>query len=360
MANMSYVFGNIRTGTILTEIPLASVTMSRILNDFGTMRSNFKLDSTGYDNLDLINSTVPGQSFVVAERDDVPVWGGLVRTYQSQAKNMQLTCREWGYYAEHRLRLTDFHQVGDGRNIFFELWRELQSTSDSNLNVEVPTNVPSANVKSLTMTGTERKTYAQGMSSLADGNDGFDWTIDTVKNDGAYEKRLRVGYPTLGNADPSLMQFEYPGNILNYYSTDGINNAGTHVYVIGEGEGSSMLVGEYIAQDRMDSGLWLRWDHELARKYLNTQSEVDEHAMTEGVKRKPPLTVIKIEVRGDLEPIFGSYGLGDACTLVIQDPRYPEALQTPTRLVAWDYTPSQSGASEEVSLVFVGDELNGE
>jgi hypothetical protein len=70
------------------------------------------------------------------------------------------------------------------------------------------------------------------------------------------------------------------------------------------------------------------------------------------------LSSIKIQVKGDAEPIFGSYGLGDSSTVAITDARHPEGFQTTARLVAWDYTPQSDESVGEAQLVFEGDELN--
>lgn len=362
MALMSYYFGILRSGVTLETIPLASVTMSRVLNAAGTFRGSFHLDMSGRANSDLVGATDPGKCFEVAEREGVPVWGGIItsRTYQSQAKSVQFTARSFEYYAEKRKILTDFSMTNEQRNIFRQLWIDVQATSEGNINVTVPSSFTTVVSKTLTMLGTDRKSYANAMEALADGDNGFDWSIDVGKNsDGSYNRTLRIGYPVLGNTDPNSIQFEYPGVILNYWATDNLTNAGTHITIIGEGEGSTMLTSTYTHSDMVSTN-WLRYDLDIAKKFLNNQAAVDEHAITEGQKRKAPLTVIKAQVKGELEPQFGSYGLGDACTLIITDPRYPSTLSTPTRLVAWEYTPSGSGNVEEVSLVFVGDELNDE
>lgn len=362
MTQFNYVFGILRTGQVLDSLPLSSVTMTRVMNGVGTLQATFSLDMSGRSNADVIGATEPGKCFVVCEREDVPVWGGIVtsRVYQSQAKSVQLTAQTFETYADRRRIDADFNFTTEQRNIFRQLWINLLS-GDGDIDVIVPGTFPTLVTKTLTIGAAERKTYLTGMETIADGNDGFDWTIEIARDGiGNYQKTLRIGYPVLGNTEPERLQFEYPGAILNYYATDVLNGAGTHVNVLGEGEGSSMLVGTYVNQDLIDSMLWNRFDVDISKKFLDSQAAVDAHAAVEGPKRRAPMTVVKIFLLGEGSPEFGSYGLGDACQLIIKDPRFPNALQVDTRIVAWNHRPSDKDNKEEVELVFVGDDLNQE
>ena len=99
---MRYVFSLVSSGQVVAEFPIQSVNFGRKLNDWGTFRGSFKLDQSGSYNADLIASTIPGKCFVVAERDGVVVWDGIVwsRTYQSQAKDVEFTARSWEAYPD--------------------------------------------------------------------------------------------------------------------------------------------------------------------------------------------------------------------------------------------------------------------
>lgn len=364
MPRMTYVFGVLATGQILDELPLTSVRMTRTLNVAGQMTATLSLDMSGRSNADVVAATTPGQCFCIAEREGVPIWGGPITAavYQSQAKVYELTAMTFEKYPDRRIIEHAITDTDDQRNLFRTLWLDLQAQSYSNLGVTIPGAFsPTVTTKTLEITGTERKKYASAMEALADADDGFDWTIDIAKNaDGTYAKILRIGNPLIGNQDPTLLQFEYPGSILNYYATNVMGPSGTHITVIGNGEGSVMLTSQYVHQDLLDTGQWLRWDFDVSAKDLTTQTDVAGRAGVEGPKRKPPSTVIKAFLKGDLEPQFASYGLGDACTLVITDPRYPNTLQVPTRVVAYAYKPAESDNTEEVELIFAGDELNNE
>jgi hypothetical protein len=358
MSGIRYVFGRLSDRTVLAELALEGVSMSSMLNDWGTFRATVRLDATGVDNHDVVNATVPGECFMTAERDDVVLWDGIVwsRTYDSLAKDLQLTCRESEAYAD-KVFMGDYNISADPRNIMRDLWNTLQAQTYCNLGINVPSAFMALTSVDLSTLTTDYKTYLTNMQALADGVEGFDWKITATKAGYNYRRDLRIGSPNLGTADPSGMSFEYPGNIFNYWKTDGMTNAGTHMYVLGDGNGSDIIVGTYVATDLLASG-FNRFDVSYPRKDIDNAYLVQSFANQIGPRRRPPFTSIKIQVKGNTAPVFGSYGLGDSCTVAILDARHPEGFQTPARLVAWSYTPQSDDSSDEVQLVFEGDELN--
>lgn len=358
MSGIRYVFGRLSDRSVLAELSLEGVSMTSMLNDWGTFRGTVRLDATGVENIDVINATVPGGCFVVAERDEKVLWDGIVwtRTYDSQAKDLQLTAREAEGYASKRF-IGDYSFSGDPRNAMRDLWTNLQADPNSNLGINIPAAFASMSTVDLTALETDFKYYLDVMTALSDGEEGFDWKITTTKDGYNYRRELRIGSPNLGTVDPSAMSWEYPGNVFNYWKTDGMTGAGTHMFVLGDGDGSEVLVGRYVATDLLASG-FNRYDIAYPRKDIDNASLVQSFADQIGPQRRPPFSSIKVQVKGDVEPIFGSYGLGDTATVAILDARHPEGFQVAARLVAWSYTPQSDESSDEVQLVFEGDELN--
>lgn len=355
MAKVTYVFGDILTGTILEEISMYGVSMSRGIG-MGDLRSAFQLDQTGKSNSDLIAATEPGRSYLVVERDGQPVWDGMVwtRTYQSQAKVLQLYCRAWEHYPERRLIRSDFlNEDVDQRNIFRNLWLDLLDT-DNTPQVEVPSAFSDVVLKTLDIKSFEFKTYREAIDTLSNADDGFDWTIDTARVGGAYVRSLRVGYPTLGAVLPTY--FDYPGNILNYWQNDTLSERGTNIFGLGAGEGSTMLVQEVIHSDLLTAG-FPRFDVEVSLKSVNSAELLTSLTLQQAVVRKPTSPVITAEIRADREPPFGGYGLGDAAELRFDDPRHPDGTTFTSRILGWEYYPPSSERNEEVRLVFEGEDI---
>jgi hypothetical protein len=354
-----YIFGSLRTERIIAEIPLFGTYMDLELNVGGRFDGSFQLDQTGKRNQDLVDATIPGKCFVIVERNGVPIWGGFVwsRTYQSQAKSLQLYCQHFMQYPTYQLIRSDFFRFGsDQQQVFLDLWAHMQAVPGRNININQPAVAPTMALQKLVdVRASDFKYYGEIMSTLADANDGFDWLIDINAYNDGYIKTLRTGYPSLGSLDPSRMIFEYPGSILNYYATEAMTDAGTNVFTVGSGEGDAMPFHEEVAQDLLDTG-FARWDVLAPRKEIESQTDLDVIGVQEGLVRRPPKLVFKPELKADVVPEFGSFGLGDAATLRIRDARFPSGKSFATRLVKWTLQPQSTDNTDEYNLIFAGDE----
>lgn len=363
MPDYNYVFGLIRTGEILAEIPLESVNITGAISDTGNFTATFHTDQVGYDNATLKEATVPGLCFVVPERDGKPLGGYIVwsRTYQSQGKSVQLFCQSYEGYPSYRF-MPDFSVTNvDQMDVFIQLWNLLQGETGSNLNVVVPASLPKQQtvLQTLLVKGSDYRTYRDVMDDMAGGDTGFDWTIDWARSGSIYTPTLRAAQPKLGAViSPDVITFEYPGNILNYYDTDSAGDAGTNVYTMGAGSGDSVLVAVDSRPDLIDEG-FLRLDLQVQSKTTTNQNTLNLLGDQQMKLHALPVQTIKCDIKADLEPVFGSYGLGDSCHLTIKDGWNSTAIDKDTRIIAWSFQPSESDAVEEVSLVFEGDDVSG-
>jgi hypothetical protein len=375
MATLRYVFGNLRTQQVLDEFSLQGVSMTDKLNGWGTFRGSFGLDQSGKKNADLVAATIPGQCYIAVERINSlgltkVVWFGIIwsRSYQSQAKVVNLTARSLPAYAEKR-RISQTPQIYtsmDQGEIFRALWFQLQGGGvfdEDNIHVSSPSPFPTGVIKTLTITGDSFKVYLDAMTQLSDAEDGFDWRVSTEKNaSGQYQHTLLNGYPTLGNTDHNQLTFEYPGNITNYYETASIAEAGNFVHMIGENSESEGggFYATYADWDQIDAGLWCSFEQVISRLDVKDVDTLQKLVNVQGPLRKPPMNVQKIFVRGDSTPEFGDYSLGDACRVHIKDALHPEGDTFNLRITQWSYTPTSTDNVDEVELIFEGDELNEE
>lgn len=359
MTTYNYIFGTLGTEQVIDEIPCFGVVMDMEINKGGTFQGTYQLDMTGKDNDTLISASTPGRTWVAVERAGTCVWHGFIwsRVYSAQSKTLQLFGLSFDQYPRKRLVRTDFsYTATEQRNIFRDFWSTMQSATGGNLNINIPASFSTAAVlKDFSVLATDFKYYNEIMSEISDGIDGFDWYISCTKDGSLYRKDLLIGYPTLGvAAGDGISVFEYPGNITQYYMTEAMADSGTNVFVIGAGEGSSMITSEYINSDMYASG-WPRWDVDISRKDISSQDAIDSFAMQEGINRRPPQNIIKLNVKGNLPPEFGSYSLGDSCRVTIKDPRNPGTFDSIRRLLKWDLRPESSDSVEEASLIFEGD-----
>lgn len=372
MAQLRYVFGNLKTNKVVDEISLQGVSMSSKLNDWGTFRGSFGLDQSGHENLDLVGATIPGECYVAVERTNSSgqvqvVWFGLIwsQSYQAQAKVMSISARSLEAYPEKRLvyDLMEYSNVDQGI-IFLDLWDKMLHAGlpAGDISIALPGSFVTGVTKSLSTKEGDFRKFADVMSSLADAADGFDWYISTTKDSfGKYVKTLNVGYPQIGSTSPGLLTFDYPGNIFNYYRTGSITNAGNSVYVTGGDREEGILSGSSHDSTQLNSGQWPWLEVVVSRTDVESATRLQGLAEQEAKLRKAPMNTYKVFVRGDGTPEFGSYSLGDACRLCIIDPIHPyPGLAVDTRITAWNYRPTSNDTVDEVELIFEGDELNQE
>lgn len=358
MGDYTYIFGTMLTESVIAEIPCYGVIMDMEINKGGTFQGTYQLDMTGHDNETLRNASIPGKTWIAVERNGVCVWHGFVwsRVYSAQSKSLQLYAMSFDQYPRKRLVRDDFSFVDiEQRNIFRTFWNQIQSVEGGNLNINIPSSFPNAELKSLEVLTTDSKYYNEVMSEIADGSNGFDWYVAVTKDGTNYRKDLLIGYPTLGVGESDgMVTFEYPGSITQYYMTEAMAEAGTNVFVFGAGEGSEMITSSFTNSDMFGFG-WPRWDVDVAAKDVDNQAALNQIAIQEGGLRRPPMSIFKIQVLGDAVPEFGSYNLGDACKIIITDPRNPQTFFQTRRLLKWELRPQSSDSVEEVALVFEGD-----
>lgn len=357
MTSIVYVFGDAYTGAIIEEISLDGVTITDKFGG-GDLRGSTHLDQTGKDNDTILSATEPGRCYVVVERDSVPIWSGIVwtRTYQSQSKSLELYCRSYDAYTERRFILSDYSQTDiEQRNIFTDLYNTMQADANS-IRISIPGAFSTVITKTVQVFGYEFKTYRQVLDSISDGDDGFDWTVRVSRAQNAYIRTLILGYPNIGTLDHSGLVFEYPGNILNYWKNESMAAAATHVFGLGAGEGASMLTATVIEQDLLSGG-FPRYDVSLGHKDLEDQNRLNSITNQEAIISRAPMPMFTVELKADRDPEFGSYSIGDACTLIINDARHPNVLQKQTRISGISYTPPSGDSTEISRLTFEGDDI---
>ena len=62
-----------------------------------------------------------------------------------------------------------------------------------------------------------------------------------------------------------------------------------------------------------------------------------------------PPTTIKMTVPAYVAPIYGTYGVGDECRVIITDNRFPDTLDTVYRIVGLSVQPGEDGP-ERITL----------
>lgn len=361
MAVYSYLFTDILTNNVLGDMPLHGVTFDRQLNKAGNFGGSTNLDTSFLSNDDIKSLTTPGRTGIYVYRDDRIVWGGIIwsRTYQSQAKALQISAQTFESYAYRRIYRPSSPYVYNNAQCFIvnQLWQSLQSYSYSNIGVTGVDTLPGGDItRSMTVNPWDFKSYGDIIDGLTNLDDGPDYTIECYESSGVPTRQLMLGYPRLGSiAAYTELLLDYPGNITNYYRTANASENNNQYWATGDGDGAAMVVGVASDSGTLGSGNPLL---ESSSSYsgVTQQATIDAHAVSDLAAK--PLGKIKysFELMATEEPVFGSYSLGDDARIMIEDPWFPEGIEFTTRTVGWSVTPSSSESTESVNLVLEGDE----
>jgi hypothetical protein len=357
VTHYAYLFTDLRTSTVLAEVPLSSVYVSDELNNLGECRGGFTLDMTGYDNQSLIDATIPGRAGIIVEREGQPIWDGFVtsRWYQSEAKLVQFYAKTIKSYLDHNYIDTTFDYQGvEQTQIFLNLWTVLQADPTRNIQVALPAPIATGVNKTATVHQYEFKTFGSVADDLANGDDGFDWNVLTTKSGGNYQRTLMMGYPYLGEPfSPDSLTIDYPGpSVLNYWETE--NQIATHTFGLGAGSGDAML--QSLRSDTAALVDSLRFDRTISFKDVNNQAVLDSLTAQSFIQDMPSTgpSVFKMQLKGGQFPTLGDLSLGDYLYVYLNDPRHPGSRKVNIRLVKWEMHPASDSGVETFDLTFAG------
>src|SRR5688500_19807991 len=106
MPEYTYTFIDIPSQTKLETLPLYGVSASDVLltgqggASAGAFTGSLRMDSDFSTVAEILDMTRPESTSVWMDRDDVPIWGGILwtRTYQSDGRDMQLNAQSLSSY----------------------------------------------------------------------------------------------------------------------------------------------------------------------------------------------------------------------------------------------------------------------
>lgn len=355
MADYTYVFADLRTDEILGELPLDDVKFGRRLNEPGAWSGSIPLGDQRITALDPIGLTRPGRTAVYIDRDGTLVDGGIVWTRRfatsgDDAGKLMLAGNGFWSYIGRRvihslLTFAATDQVDVVSAILAAL--EFETGGDIGLNISVEA---SGVLRDRTYYAYELKSAAEAIEQLAAVLNGFDFRVTVSGDVAAPVKTVEVGYPRIGElAVDSPLMFERPGNVLEYEWPEDATRLATRSYAVGAGEGDDMLVAASTRTDMLDLGYPLL-DQQVSYKDVRVLATLQEHADADVDAVATPVTIPSLTVRGDVEPVAGTYDAGDDCRLTITDDRFPDGLDTYARVVAFDVQPPTGEQLETVTI----------
>jgi hypothetical protein len=347
-----YLFADLLTNEIIAELPLTGVSFTQQLNQAGTFQAHLLITGINTAEFNVDAATTPTRNAIYVDRNGTLVWGGVVwgRSYNSDEQAITITAREFESYFERR-RITTTQNFNNTDQLVIA--RTLIDNAQTN---------PSGDIGVITGSETsgvlvdrvyydyELKTVYGAIQDLSRQDDGFDFNIkveyDPITNEPL--KTLVLGYPRTGNVDSGIGDVSTPvfifpaGNIVTYeYPEDGSIAANT-LYVLGAGSNEGKLSA--VAQDtnKLTAG-WPLLEDQANYSDITDQTVLNELALGQVLALSEPPPIIKIVVPAYVEPVFGTYSIGDDARLIIQDPRFPSGLDAVYRIVGLNVQPGEDG-----------------
>lgn len=363
----TYLFCDLRTDTVLAELPLASVTYSFELNGIGKLTGTIPYNAETLP-LDPETASTPARTAVYVDRDGVLVWGGIIWTRQDATGGKQIQASEFLSYYQHRyvkktlstdtsLLINPAYVDAGGQRLYsdqrFVVWSLLRYANDQPggaIGVDInPLAAPADGItRDVTYFGYERPEIYKSIGDLAAADNGFDFAIEVGWTSSANNqpprryRRARSWYPRRGrDADDSGLVFSKgggAGSILSYdWPEDGTSMV-TEMSGLGAGTGEAKIVKTAIEQDLIASGWPLlegvaTYDGVTDEDQVQGLTNADLDAAS-GSQVQPTF-----EVSADTDPQFGSYSVGDEALFVIDpEPQSPNGREGVLRIVSIENT----------------------
>lgn len=358
MTTYRYLFADLLTNDIIGELPITGVSFTRQLNQAGTLQGRLLITGINTYDFNVDACTQPGRNAIYVDRNGILVWGGVIwnRTYLSQSQSISISAREFeSYFERRRITTTQAFTAQDQLLIARTLITNAQSTPEGDIGVQVGSETSGVLVDRVYYDYELKQVY-QAIQDLSRQDDGFDFNIKVEYDPITFEptKTLVLGYPRSGHVDTGVGDiltpvFIFPaGNIVEYeYPEDGAIAANT-LYVLGAGSNEGKLSATAQDVSKLTTG-WPLLEDQANYSDITDQTVLNELATGQVLALSEPPPIIKIVVPAFVEPVFGTYSIGDDARLIIQDPRFPTGLDEVYRIVNYNVQPGEDGP-ERVTL----------
>ena len=356
MATYRYLFADLLTNSILAELPLTSVRFSQQINSPGNFSATLQLAGLQVNDLNVANATIPARTAIYVDRDGTLVWGGILwnREYNSKTQTLTLNANEFESYWNRRRITTDTVFTNtDQLTAVQTIVTNANAATNGNIGIAVGAETCGVLINR-TFYGYEYKTVLSAIQDLSKSATGFDFNIQVYyDSNGNPAKLLRLGYPRYGKkysaTSISVPVFELPGNITEYNWPEDGSIAANYLYTLGAGSNPGRLIATAYDGTKTAAG-WPLLEEQANYSDVSDPTLLANLATAQVSIVSYPPTTIKITMPPSLDPIFGSYEVGDDARIRILDDRFPNQLDTVYRIVAFSV---QAGESNQPELVTI-------
>ena len=354
-----YLFVDLLSDTIIAELPLTGVGFTQQLNQPGTFQGHILLSGINADKYNVDLATIPGHCGLYVDRNGTLIWGGVIwgRSYNSASQTLTFNAQEWISYFDHRRVTQDVQFTNiDQLVIAKTLIEDAQTVAYGDIGVLYNSagQTTSGVLISRTYYNYEFKNVFQAIQDLSRQGDGFDFEIDVAYDiNGVPTKSFNTYYPRSGLqysfGDPNVPVFTFPaGNMVEYeYPEDGSAVANT-VYAFGAGSNEGKLLATGQDTIKLSEG-WVLLETTANYSDVTDQTMLQEVSNAQALATSYPPVVLKIVVPAYVDPVLGTYEVGDDARIIITDSRFPNTLDEIYRIVGLTVQPGEDGP-ERVTL----------
>jgi|1186.fasta_scaffold70011_2 hypothetical protein len=359
-ATYTYLVADLVSGTIVDELPLTGVSFGKRLNDTGSFLAKLRVDDPGVRDREPRLLTEPGRTAVYVDRDGQLLWAGIVWTsrYSASTPTLEIGATDFLSYFEHRrvlaypvdpagtVAFTDTDQL----TIAAQLIALAQSHPGGDLGLIVRGATASGIARTIRYGAGELKPVADALRDLANADGGFDFAVDVEYGpDGRPVRFIRFGYPRLGQPGAPHV-WEFGANLVDFAWPCDAAQMATRMFAQGTSDGDTPLLA--YAEDA--AAVTVGWPLlEDAASQLDTKDAglVAAQARGELAAHRRPVVLPELTVRADLDPVLGTYAVGDDARLVVADPFFAgDQLDVTVRLLGFEVTPGDDAEAEQVTL----------
>ncbi len=355
-----YLFVDLLSNAVIGELPLTGVGFTQQLNQPGNFQGHLLLSGINSYQFNVDPSTIPAHCGLYVDRDGILVWGGVIwgRTYNSTAQTLTFTAREWLSYFERRrvsqtVNYTNIDQLVIAKDLIVNAQAEPYGDIGVLYNSEGQTT--SGILVDRVYYDYELKNVFQAIQDLSRQSDGFDFHIDIEYDNitGLPAKYFNTYYPRSGEiysaGNLNIPVFEFPaGNMVEYeYPEDGAV-AANKIYATGAGSNEGKLIAIATDATKFATG-WALLEDAVNYSDITDQTVLNTLAIGQVTAVSYPPTTLKIVVPAYVDPVYGTYEVGDDARIIIKDDRFPNGLDEIYRIVASSVQPGEDGP-ERVTL----------
>lgn len=363
----TYLFVDILTNRVIHELPCYGTWFSRELSGTGNMTATIAMNTAQYSNQEIKGATTPGKTALYALCDDAVVWGGPIwtRTYNSVGSSLQLSGQTWEswplkFFPDVSLTYSSIEQ----RNIAIDLLTRLQSVSQQNALFTLPSNYPAQVVRTENFPFADLKSYGDLIEYLSEYDTGFDYEIlPYMDTNGVLQRYVNLGGPKLGRLQAqSTLVFDYPTSITDYYYSENASAGAVKVYGVGGAQGDNVapIRSQYTQADIAASGSFPLLQDVYTNGDVTNQQTLDAQTKAFGDSKRVPVVGWTINVDPTIDPVLGTWQLGDQAHITIEDTGF---FETPfsgyVRVIGWELTPPAADTKEALKLIIEGSDDSG-